>query len=802
MVSLDILERRGSSAEKIRPILEEHGSGTGAGAALINYYKHKDSHDLTIAEKIGRLRNRMRLRIQGGRENNILTHKLYHALDLAWDIPFRQISPTLLGSLIDKDASTDEVLNKLNAWGFNVSEVITETEDPKTGKKIKRIDVPAFFHIFVPLVRAYVTIRWAKLTNDRRLQPFFKFDPGVNNERTRMQAEIITHRIEVMSRQMGYFNVIKQAVFQMLHYSRALIFPVEEWFSEEQEYINEDKKIGIQVVREGIRYHLPHPTRTFIDENHRPSTYNTNTGCEYGGYWRVLRYKDVRDQPDFFNIDKISIGATDWWNSANVFFNTVYNVCTIKTPTTASAVPRDRETKMAEQYYSQAHEDQSVLITEYYEKLIPKENGLGDYEHPVWFRFVVASDDTIIYGAPLPYNPIIYMGYDADEQRSQNASLSLEILPFQDQISNLMTQYLLTIRQNLTNVTFVDEDVLQATEGGGLKVIQNLGEKLWRKVNFLKYSGRKAKVAKHDIPNAFYSHRFPNMNSQEILQGVNTILNILERILVMSAQEVGSAASHEQTAEEIRNVSASTSTRLMATGIPIDEASEAMKLQLYQALMAYGQDEFYAQVPHDSRITKETLEKYGFTWDERNDPNTREKQITVKVKKGAIWMESFTSKRDVYDRVNNVQIAAALANSFGQWLGNPMLSTAVGADQALEVINLIARLAGFPREFKLENKGEMPPEQMQQQLAQFAKQLSDAILNQVKEGLTPVIENQKQMGETLQELGRIVESLMAAGQAPAPVPPTEYDRPYIPPLPQGEGEPVAPMAPPPGITIV
>lgn len=134
--------------------------------------------ELTGDEKILKLRNRIRKRIQCGRDNNINQHQLYHALDLAWDIPFRQITPTLLQSIMDKDASNEEVTDKLKAWGFDPGQLVTEADDPKSaGKKVKTLNIPLFCEVFVPLVRAYGTIRLAKIMNDRLQVPMLKFDP-------------------------------------------------------------------------------------------------------------------------------------------------------------------------------------------------------------------------------------------------------------------------------------------------------------------------------------------------------------------------------------------------------------------------------------------------------------------------------------------------------------------------------------------------------------------------------------------------------------------------------------------------
>ena len=322
MVDIDILKRRKITPQELKKVL--------APDIKAPLPIGKEAED-----KVKNLRLRLSNRITAGRDKNIANWKYFYALDKAWEIPFNQISATLLQSLMEKDVTDQkaakEVQDVLRTWGFNPNNILKQIPDPKSpNKTMLSLDIPAFFTIFVPLVRAYTTIRWARIMNIRRMRPGFKYEPAFNNAMTRLQGDIITSRVgDVMYRQMGYWNVLKQSVFQMLHYSFAIQFPVEEWYREYQ--WGENDKETKKVEREGIRYHIPHPSRTFYDPAHRPSTFNTDTGCEYAGYWRVLPYRLIRENPNFWNTDKISVGATEWWsNPATVqYFNAIYNGCVL-----------------------------------------------------------------------------------------------------------------------------------------------------------------------------------------------------------------------------------------------------------------------------------------------------------------------------------------------------------------------------------------------------------------------------------------------------------------------------------------
>lgn len=827
MIDLQILEEHGLTQENLRKWFDEDPETRKTLS--------KEQQD-----KIDELRHHIRNRVQWGRDWNLAHYQHYHALDLAWDTPFRQISPTLLQSIMGQNVGDEksDVTQKLKSWGFDLEKVIERVPDPKVpGKFTTRVCAPAFFQIFVPLVRAYTTIRWAKIINDRRLVPFFKFEPAISTPENRLKSEAITSRIELMSRQMGYFEVMKQAVFQMLHYGVCLQFPVEEWWTEEQlnrpkkkekkkespktdeateaeqeteETEEDDGKYKTTIVREGIRYHMPHPTRMFWDQAHRISTFNTDTGCEFAGYWRILRFADVFNNPSFWNTNMVPMGTSNWWDKAYTYFQTVYR-CTLNFPpvpanATDGAGPRDREANLENRFYSGVNSlDQSVMLTEYFEKIIPKDRGMGTYPHPVWFRFVVCGDaGTVIYAAPLPYPPVVAYAYDSDELRDTNASLSLECLPFQDQFSNLLSQYLLTVQHNLTNLTFVDKEQVDEKV---IDQLENAGAMQWVKRVIIRFAGSKWRSAQRQIPQAGYSVNFQQLDANGILQAMRIVLDTLERVLVMSSQEVAQAASHEQTREEVRNIQASTSTRLVFTETPVDLARDAWKKQIYHGLMSYGAKSFYAVVPFETPIDKKMLDKLGFTYnDDGMDDNERyrNRKVNARVKdKTAIALESFASSRDGDDRINNVESAIAIA-TFVRDIVNSPYGAVLGPDQFIEIANQIARLAGFPRDFKLVNK--MPPgaspEQQQEEAKKQLMQIVEVVTQNVQKQIAPALDELAQgvkasleidagQSEAIKALANTLANLQAA-LGISPMPPAPNSSPYA-----GSDQATQPGTPPP-----
>lgn len=806
MVDLEVLKAHGCTAENLRQWLAIDPLSLPTGV------------EGSDEEKRSALIRRIRSRIQEGQTRNVGdgSYKTYHALDKAWDTPFRQVSPTLVQEFIDQDPNQESVYKAFQDWGL--TSLIEERIDPKTGKNVKKLNLPTFFNIFVPLVRSYVTIRWAKIMNDRRLTPFFKYEPVDQTTVMNLLCKALTDRAQVVSSQYGYFDTMKQAVLKMLHYSFCLQFPKAEWHWEDQikkadevDVLMEHKKedgtpanVGDEIrvtSREGIPYHLPHPSRTYYDLAHGPYTLNYDYGCEYAGHWRIARYREIRDNPQFWNKDKIALGTVDFVGQNRLFFTSVYSACTLTIPIRpvqpkapegpvlaaelgVGSGATDREREIATLYYGTEHGDQGVMVTEHWEKLVPKDNGLGDYDCPVWFRFLVAGDGcTILYATPVPYCPIIYYGYDADESRTKNASLSLEILPFQDHFSNMLTQILLTCKQNLANLTFIDEDQLMTGDPNQrqgtretIDQIRNLGEDCYRFLNIFGYSSKKAtrlQVGSRGVPDVVQSFNFPRGNVSEMSNVLRTILEILERVLVMSSQEIAQAASHELRVDEVRNIAQSTSSRLQFTATPVDIARDAWKRQLYEALMAYGDEDFWVHLPSDVPLTQEQLAKMGFTVHKKEFLTPKDRWMHARINKKhltAIPIWALVSTRDGEDRIDGTKIAQSMSLIMQSVLASPY-SNSIGADQFIAITNEICKLAGLPRDFKLRNMApDTSPEQQQQAAQEQLKGVVETVLKivngQMQEEMKPLLDATKANSDQTKLNAQEIEILYRALNLP------------------------------------
>lgn len=475
------------------------------------------------------------------------------------------------------------------------------------------------------------------------------------------------------------------------------------------------------------------------------------------------------------------MGSVSWFDVKSDFLEEVFP-CQMSFPENISegggAGALDRQTD-AYRSYSQGDFNTATLVTEHFQKIVPKDNGLGDYEHPVWFRFVMASDSAVIWAEPLAFDRLPVYAFDADFNRARFRSLVLEIMPFQDHVGNLMTQWIAAVKENLINPIFVDKEKLPAE---ALNQLQNLGFKNIGGRQFFPFSSTENYRFKVDQKEAFYSPQLTRHNTAEIAQTVEGVLNMLDRVMQLSPQEIGQAASHEQTAEETKVISQNTSTRVTFTGSFIDDGDYAKKVMLYDAMMAYADDDITVGISSAFASTeaelKKLMDEVGLTIqdDSTYDSNDPDAMRTVKAKKSALQLESFASTRDASERIDNPAVADAMSKIFLAVANNPVLIQSIGAIQLVELLNQIIVTAGLPKEFRLRGKNvdpeaqpEQQAEQVNQLIAQFAEQVKQAIEQSQQQTLQAAAQQTQQLvgqavGEVAQQITPMAEAVAQGNQ--------------------------------------
>lgn len=684
----------------------------------------RDRSEMTPAEQ--RLVDRWKQRAQGGRDFNLLHYKVFLAIDRALDSDFYQTTQTLMGLLKDLADTKDQeaAVSVVNTWGM--PHLLTPDIDPKTGlatgKKI--LSLPALCQVVVSLARSYTQNRVARIVNERTSVPLFKYEPAFATDENRLACEVLTQAVDQISRNFGYAHILAQAVQAAVSYGQQFMFIGEEWCS----------KRG----REGLRYVLPHPNRTYYDTAFPTATLNTETGVRYCGYWEVTNYGTMRTQSGYWNRDRIRMSYKTMDTELSVYLQTTGACSLAHWPTAAPGAfvsQLDREAGNELNFLTSAQDDYPVFKTEHFELVNPR----LDFDDPTmpdqdyWFRVVLASDDTPLYVACLPGRPATVVQYEPSDNRVIQSGLTLQVLPYQDHVTNLMTQGILSIKQNLSNLNLVDADAVNENEFKSL--VANNNEALYRKLNFMFFSSRE--MAKRGAaPNAFvFPNRFTPQDIGGHLTMIQQLLSILERVTGISAQEIGSFASHEQSAEEIRMIHSSTSQRYEFVAANVDRAIEAWKAQLYQFWTAKGKADSLAMVsPELIPMAQEA----GYLIKGQGP-----KGALIQVPAGRIRVESFVAQRDGPNRVSWTEIGSSMLQLLTTVSASPDIMAASGG-KFIKLLNMAFEALGMPRGFRLDEPPEATPDiqgYITQQLQAFAEQTKGFVREELQALLTTLASN-------------------------------------------------------------
>jgi hypothetical protein len=778
-----------------------------------------DKPDLQFDDKTKQLVNQVRDIIQGGMAFSLKDWRIYAAIDEAYNVSYQQINPTLIRKIIGKSFKNwQDIVKEFEQWGLN-AESLYSTVKGEDGVDKKVLKEKTFWKIFIPLVKSYLTIRLAKLYNDRDQYPFLKYEPNKFTDEAWMVGEILTELVERMVQNYGYRAIFRQQLHQMLKYSFSFMFPAEAWH---KETAPDDEGDGQHATKEGLRYNIPHPTKVAWDLNYRPATFNTDTGCEWAFYWRVYKYKDIYGNPYFWRKEIISASTNNWLNAYPQYFSEVFP-CRMEPFTTSNRTETSREEASA--FYSRTSDsEKAVFLSDLFIKLTPSQYGWGEYAHPVWFRFVVANEDCIVYAEPLAYCPVLYVGYDEDQNQPRNPGMALEIMPWQDATGNLLSQWILSMKQNLKKIVAYDKKAVTAEAIDELTATANDSEK----TTWMGVEKRQLTMQGADFNQIFFPVSFPMNDIGQFVITMDKMFTIMERTLNMSAAETGAAGVHIQTAEEIRVISNNVSNRVGYTGASVDDFADAWKRQLATATRTYADREFVVEVSKTSEDSAKVLKNLGFELVDENG-----KSVKVKGPQAKVVMNAYISSREFQQRLNDPQIGNLLLQNLAALSKTPV-GMRLAAEQPeffSQTFNRINRLLGGPRDWKVPvNFKPMPAEQpaqggqpgegqggqpqgnpmeallgqinqmIQQQIGQAGQAIVQTVMQQVTEGMQPVVQaiqeakqesaniqqvndQQQQAIESMGQLLLKIDAVIKAANS-APVPP-----PAMPPQP-------GPMPPP------
>lgn len=803
MIDFTILRQYGTSNENLRKVFANWDGRTKEGKP----------HKLLRALISGR--------IQEGADWSLRQSHHYTAADIMWDGPTIQPSTIPLqlyaSGRIALESCSDQ-LERLNCASKFVEEKET-TVNGKTEKK-KQVNIPKFVETCIQIGRSYISRRlYAQQNRYNSQKPFLPYETRFATQTGKLRAALMSQYAQLMSDSYGYPDGQTQFTRDMLLYGHSTVFPECAWDDERQIVRGDggptDKEVdGVmtkvlpmktRIIREGIPFKNVHPARVFYDQRFPLRTVNTDTGCQWIGFWDVWRFGQIEDDSRFFNKDRVRFSKNfrslveNYASYFDLYFADDPVSMVVRPPKNVSGIGLFEANERTAQATAYAVEDKdvAVMLTDLRMKIVPRTFELGDYPHPVWLRLLVAQDDTVIFAEWLPSRPAFVASFNENDSRLVNQGQAHEIMPFQDQISNLMSQLVLSIKHKLLRILAINKDLIDNESWEALKAVLH-GEDYFVKPHLVPLSfskledtlGTKLTNLSAVINMVESSHNDDFINSA--FKAITMLLGILERLLMLSPQEQGQPAPRETTATENAMIESTTQAVYTAISDAIDSARAAQRVIIYESAMAMASNEIF--LPVSQTFDRRTIEAAGLKVidDEVAQENqlgpSKNRSWKVIGTKQALEHNYIFTGRDVGDKPTNQQAATTLLALLSQVL--PLIGPeSIGKERIFEMINEVFRLVGV-YSMKLEI-GETESMSVGEQEAvakiqELAKQVVPEIQRIAKEsadnrsGLEQIAGHIGQLVEAIQKVSTIVAQQPSAGAlppaaAPAPAPTVQPD---------------------------
>lgn len=793
MVDYSILKSKGLTNERLKQVMTAERPKDRAERPRKSRFAKKDLANVT--EQFSAVLNlpedpsdfdlreffeeRIQLRLEEAWERTFDSYRLYAAVDIAMDSsPINQYNWPLM-MLAQGHINLEQCHSEISNLSSELATRLFES-DAKTGKPFK-VNIPKFSEISYNLVHSLVTRRVAAVGTPIATRfPFLRFDSRSTSLVGKLKAELMTQRAEIMSDQFGYRHDIIQSVRDASCYSHQVEFCRSSWDVQKQTLKMRKPKDGATgageedtdfedrevIVKEGIDFVSPHPTRVFYDVSYPLTKLNSDSGPAYIGYWDVIRFSDVRMNDQYYNRESVEMDPAAWeFLTNNKAYFQIYYPDTIIFPSNnrlgnLQSMGNDRKATMG--FYAAGDDDISVTITQYFEKINPKKIGLADYDGDVWIRFVVGGNRTVIFAEVMPSSPACVYSYNENDSRLYSPSFAHQVMPFQDQISNLLSQLLEIQLQGLTKIFELNKDGMDAADISTFEDSIKTKRYDAAKTIILKYS-RQSMLDMGIDPKTVERVRAVEISTSEktteIFKSIVQLLAFAERLLFFSPQELGQVAPREITATEANIVNNTTLGIRDFHTLGIEEGLAAKKRIICDATIALGSDEI--QLPVLNRFPRSVVEKLGAKIVETDgDPDTTETartgRFTLRMSSVDLLHDYAFTSRDGLDRPQSSAVAANLIQLLQVVSQSPQLQGVVSNEKAIELLNEISRNLGGGFDLKLElPNGANPTSALTPDILEQVK----SAMGQVTQAITTLAQEQKKDRDAIAKLAQAVTSV-------------------------------------------
>ncbi len=787
MVSPKVLAKFGCTAERLRAIYTAPSAGatpnTVDAPGIGDESKKKP---LTPGEIRGRTEARIRSRLLDGIQNNLKAARPNQAVDLCWDSPPIQDEtlPFMLYAQgkINMKGLCDNLVQSCGAETaakFFVKDPVTNRID---------IDNPRFTDISIDIMRSYVTRRLSALDGLwANMYPLWRYDPRGQDPCAQLRGDITTQRVDIIAADYNYRHLRSQLNRDMLLYGRSVAFARTAWdrsiswkFKSTNTGEPGDETESV-VEREGVPFINPHPSRTFSDQSRPLADLNTDTGPRWVGYWDIVRYGSLKDESDqYYNLDSVFISSA-WFALSSQFaqfFAQYFDPCVLAFPDPTLFAPglgNDRSAHIG--LYTAEWKDKGVFITQYYEKINPKTEGIGEYDADVWIRYVVAGDYTVIFAEFMPSIPGAVGAINWNDSRLANQSMGMALLGYQDQASNIMSHMLQQIKQSLVMLMLIDKDSIEEPIRNAL-MQEAKGKNFLTEPQILVYSA--TKLRELGVQNPAEAFKIVQTQMTNVitngLAALGQLMNLADRMLVLSPNELGQPNQREVSAREVQEISTSVQSVYSFINQGPREQTNAMKKLVFEAMLCHGTATF--SVPVEGKYTLQVIKDCGLSVKGMENEKDLEKVHSGTPILGdlrTLDYEYLFDARDGSERVVNTQGAQVILQMLQTLLPIPGVAQAMGLPMIVDIVNTGIRMSGAPINSQIKLpvgvENQLPPDQPAPAAPQPPQQQNGGAIEQIaaRQARTDAV-----LQAVMQKLG-----LGPPGQPPGAVP----DQPQLPPVP-------------------
>lgn len=789
-----------------KPAFGEEGATTDPASAVATFPEKPE--DWQIRQFF---EDRIQARMDEGIERSLQTYRMYQAVDIAMDgtlINQAQLPLQLMAQgYIDFKACAKEV-RALSP------ELASELFNFDAKGEVIKFNAPRLFEVSHNLVHSLTSRRVGSVSTPiRQRHPFMKFDARDTSPVGRLKSELFTQYAEIMADNYGYRPEVEQVARAVSCYGHHIEFAAAPWDSQTQKLKVRKPKTGADdvgdeslnyetkevVVKEGLPFVGPHPRQVYWDTSRPLAHINFDMGPSYIGYWDMRRIGEIRTDPSFWNRDQIEWdgGTFELLANNSSFFDFYYRE-QIAVASDGSARPglkNDRTVNIAEM--SQAPDDTPVTFGYHYEKINPKQWGIADYDHDVWIRFIVVGNRTVVWADVYAATPAIYYGYNESNNRTLSPSFASLVIPYQDQISNLLSQLLEIQHQGLMRLYTLNVDGMTKEEIDKVETALMARQYTQAKSIILKVSAEAMRNMGVD-PGRQHAERIrlaevsTTEKTSEIFRSIMNLLSMAERLLFFSPQELGQVSPRTVSATEANIVNNTTLGIRDFHAIGIEEGLDAKKRVIYESAVAFGSDEI--ELPCINTYNRATVEAAGFQIVGVDSEAPYEKvqtgRFTVTGNLSDLVHNYVFTSRDGTERTPSAAVAQAsvqLLEVIGKY---PQLGQAMEIEQGVEIVNGVARSLGLPVTLRvpqgMDPKAPMSgnPQEQFQQFAQGVQEALQAIAGQLQKQQA----DQVALAGEIEKLAQIVQRKATPQGAVSdtipsgapPIPSTQPESPFLP----------------------